>query len=607
MIIIKKHFIAGSILLSLIVLFTHIAFTVPEQTKAIAYYVDAIDGDDANPGTYDRTTRTIKAWKTLDRVFTYSSEQKFSAGDSILLRRGQEHYGGNAEGGTAARWLTNFESSGSDELPIVIDTYGDVVRDAEGKDINKPVVRLRVSKVQPGEWLPTTTPGVWMLARQTFNTNRLWEDDLPLRKCSDETCIDGNWYHYNESCSGCIHWNTLYYKPTSGQPDDHVTHFSRWGTATFHNQSHIIIRNLEFRTSDRPIRFRTDTAAVSDVTVEQCVFYASEFGPEVEVRNFPVQRIRILNNYFKYNVRAVSFVAMLNGIGIHDSEVAYNIADNCNCMGIWGGDQEQFYLQNVNNTHIHHNRINGGRTTGIAMWSGNGGTSQNNIVEYNYIQNLHGQDGFVARGWYLGSGATFDTCSGNIIRYNMVTNSDVGMVPINCWVSADSPNQIYNNTMVGNGTNFLYRVGARNWQVKNNINASPTATASVPVPVHVDHESTDNQFISDRNIYYPTQGQSFRYAGELYDYSGWLSISQQDVNSMTLDPQFVNAAAEDYCPVITSPLVDAAENLGQIQDIFDVKIFKQPDIGACEYHPGKSIRSPSLKGTQVNLNESSCI
>lgn len=587
MMTIKKHFIAVSVLVGFLVLFYNVAFTESEQTKVSVYYVDAIGGDDANPGTYDRRTKTIKAWRTLDRVFAYSSAQKFSAGDSILLRRGQEHYGGNAEGGTAARWLTNFESSGADKQPIVIDAYGDVVRDAQGNDINKPVVRLRVSRTQPGEWLPTATPGVWMLARQTFNTDRLWEDDLPLRKCSDETCIDGNWYHYNESCSGCIHWNTLYYKPTSGQPDDHVNHFSRWGNATFHNQSHITIRNLEFRTSNRPIRFRTDTAAVTDVTVEQCVFYASEFGPAMEVRNFPVQRIRILNNYFKYNVRAVSFAAQFNGIGIHDSEVAYNTAENCNSMDIWEGDQEQFYFQNVNNTHIHHNHIKGGRTTGIAMWSGNGGTSKNNIVEHNYVQNLHGKDGFAARGWYLGSGATLDTCSGNIIRYNVIINSDVGMVPTNCWVSADSPNQIYNNTMVGNGTNFLYRVGAKDWQVKNNINASPKATASVPVPVHVDHESTDNQFISDRNIYYPAKGKSFRYSGVLYDYSGWLSISQQDVNSTTLDPQFVNVAADDYRLLRFSPAVDAAENFGQTEDIDGVKIFKLPDIGACEYRPGK--------------------
>ena len=56
------------ILLGLLMLFSHIEIVQPEQTKVSVYYVDAVEGDDANPGTYDRTTKTIKAWKTLDRL-----------------------------------------------------------------------------------------------------------------------------------------------------------------------------------------------------------------------------------------------------------------------------------------------------------------------------------------------------------------------------------------------------------------------------------------------------------------------------------------------------------------------------------------------------------
>ncbi|MCO6413337.1 MAG: hypothetical protein J5I92_11370 [Thiogranum sp.] len=567
-------------------------FIVSFSAMAETYYVDADSGNDANSGIHDPQTDTLSPWKSLLKVFAYSNSPGFLPGDLILLQRGQEHYAGNAEGGSAATYLELFGSSGAPNQPIIIGAYGDIVYDDQGNETNRPIVRMRVSKAADDEWTESATPGVWMLSRQTFNTVGFFEDDIPLAKCADETCSDGgNWYHYNENCSGCIHWNTLYYKPTSGSPSDHVVHFSRWGTSASDDQSYITVRDLEFRSTHRPLRFRSKTAPVSDIAVENCVFYATEFGPEFEVTSSapaPIRRIKVLNNYSRYVQRSMSFISQASPHGFFDVEVAYNVSDDANAHQVWKGDPELFYFQRMNNTHIHHNRVNGGHNTGIAMWNGNDGTTSNNLIEYNVVQNVHGLDGFAARGWYVGSGAVLDTCFGNTIRYNLIVNSDIGMVPANCTVDTQTRNRLYNNTLVGNGTNLLYRWGTRRWDIKNNIFANPEPSASVPVAVQVDHEAPDNDFISQRNLYFPSQGPWFRYSGTLYNYNEWLALSQQDATSLAEDPLFLDAASGDYHLARTSPAVDAAEDLGQTVDLDGQKIFKTPDIGADEYRPGKN-------------------
>lgn len=76
----------------------------PSAGTSISYYVDAVSGSDANPGT------AAKPWKTLAKV---NSTNSFAPGDEILLKRGSV-------------WNDTLvmHSSGSITKPILITCYG---------------------------------------------------------------------------------------------------------------------------------------------------------------------------------------------------------------------------------------------------------------------------------------------------------------------------------------------------------------------------------------------------------------------------------------------------------------------------------------------------
>jgi hypothetical protein len=76
----------------------------PTTSPGPTYYVDGIDGDDANPGT-----SAAAAWRTLDKA----SQAPLAPGDRLLLKRG-----GNWTGSL------KLSRSGTSDLPIVIGAYG---------------------------------------------------------------------------------------------------------------------------------------------------------------------------------------------------------------------------------------------------------------------------------------------------------------------------------------------------------------------------------------------------------------------------------------------------------------------------------------------------
>lgn len=93
-----------SVLLCLLLIYGLCIPAFAFQTGA-AYYIDAVNGNDANDGT-----SPDRAWKSAERV----NEHIFSPGDSLLIKRGQTHNG-------------NFipKGSGSENSPVTVSAYGE--------------------------------------------------------------------------------------------------------------------------------------------------------------------------------------------------------------------------------------------------------------------------------------------------------------------------------------------------------------------------------------------------------------------------------------------------------------------------------------------------
>lgn len=86
------------------------------------YYVDGESGDDANDGKSPEN-----AWKSIDRAM----ERKFNPGDSLLFRRGLKYDG-----------RIVFHSSGTEDEPITISSYGEGGLPVLNTDDYLPVITL---------------------------------------------------------------------------------------------------------------------------------------------------------------------------------------------------------------------------------------------------------------------------------------------------------------------------------------------------------------------------------------------------------------------------------------------------------------------------------
>lgn len=83
---------------------------VPLSASATDYYVDDSSGNDSNDGLTEGT-----AWKKVSKVWGFSVSPGFAPGDHIKFKRGEVWSGSKLQ----------FESSGTDVSPIVLEAYGD--------------------------------------------------------------------------------------------------------------------------------------------------------------------------------------------------------------------------------------------------------------------------------------------------------------------------------------------------------------------------------------------------------------------------------------------------------------------------------------------------
>lgn len=148
-----------------------------------------------------------QAWRTLK----YAGEQA-EAGDEVVIRKSPKPYG-----------YLQIRNSGKPGKPITF----------RGENPADPPVisggRLITAWTGPDEY------GVWKAANQS-KTVRMMENDTPILPASSPQCRDGRW-HWSED-------RTLYYKPSSGTPDDYELWAAGGGGILIGNRSWIVIQNI---------------------------------------------------------------------------------------------------------------------------------------------------------------------------------------------------------------------------------------------------------------------------------------------------------------------------------------------------------------------------
>lgn len=143
----ESRCVGGNLLVTLVIVM------LPSVVKAATYYVDSAAGDNLQSGE-----SPVSAWRTIKKVFAYSSDPGFRPGDNILFKRGQEF----AAGGEAnVDYVGIFGSSGTAGAHIVFDAYGEAQRGPNGDILNNPLFRIRATVVPSDAWVPADVPGVW--------------------------------------------------------------------------------------------------------------------------------------------------------------------------------------------------------------------------------------------------------------------------------------------------------------------------------------------------------------------------------------------------------------------------------------------------------------
>lgn len=540
------------------------------------------------------------------------NEEKFLPGDVINL----------CDSGGVYKTSIVAPSSGSDGKPI---TY----KNADG---SKPTIDLSVN-VGSSAWEPV---GDGVYTKKGFG-RVLWEDSVPLKAASSESCSNGNWYYPIGS-------GKLYYKPTSGNPANHS------------------IRTMWFDVDWSP--YAIDLRNKSNITLYGVTINrvggGIGHGQKKTMPVYPIKNIIIHSNKITrcmWGIWSQVFSGVESDVQIHSNHI-----ENCNSgISSWTGsdttpghtqhhksysittnsilklnsisdnmmwsdallkshyytDHEGISFQDVQDSLIEDNTITTifkkdmtsdhywSRAIYLYLTNGDVPTSGNSILR-NYIS------GHFYPAIYISTAKEYEGFENNSIAYNVIYYGlgDKGQISFGVTAKSDNKltgnNYFVNNTVVNSSKGvgiYMPKGMTGNWIFRNNI-----VQAEKLIMVSGNNNIGNLKF--DHNMY---KGGTWGYQVGNYarTFSGWQSKSNYDtVGSSEADPLFVSKDDANFNLVSLSPAIDAGLDVGFVSDHEGNSVTGNPDIGAYEYITvvnSNSVSANTTSSTDINSGKSDTI
>ena len=545
-------------LLFLLMIFDHVS----AQTN---YYFSASRGDDSRTSTQAQYPGT--PWKTITRLNSYKG---FTGGDSILFKKNEVWSG-----------TIIVPASGSIDKPIIISSYGKGAM---------PVINC----------LPIATNwsspifGVYSKAQNINALSIVFEDGIPLLPmATSPACTDGFWYG-----NGI----TFYYRPKSGQPQNHVvTTIRRWSDFTagidVSNRSYITIDGLQFYACGAGIKSYETIQGNSGIAIRNCTFKYCHTGiflmPDIGNNT----NARVENCFFFRNQCAVRMYTTeaLGGkhsghshgknIGciIRNNEMSETGTVDGKLHWNYGSDNEGIGLQNFQDGIISDNYIHDGFQIGTTIFNLENAISSNNIITCNRVYN-NGKPALVLQG-RKGSGTYPYAFIRNIISNNIYANSGNSSSKCTLYLEqgkkANATNYIINNTIYGIYSKiFIANSNPAFFSIKNNIisgasNYRISIRGKMPTDLLIDYNQYYETTLNDK-FYMDGGSQSISHIRSKYGF---------EKHGRYGDPLFINAPKHDFHLKPGSPCINAGIHVGNTEDKDGVSIPQgtAPDIGAYEF------------------------
>lgn len=515
-----------------------ICFLLASTPAWSAQYYVATTGDNLNSGlSLSLPFKTIQ--KAMDTAI---------AGDTVFVRGGvyRETVTVAKGGGTAGNLVTVQGYNG--EVPVIKGSdvvtgwtqYNSTIWKKTGWAVNSQQVFVDFNDAQPSK--PLQQIGLPSTYYTTYEYPSAVGSGL-------STMVPGSFY-YDAAATTLYVW-----LPDGSDPNTHVMEASTRGRLFFMGMPYIYLKGFAFRHSNNSA-IKQQAAAVelsSNSVIDQCDIQQTDFAG-------------LQMGYMQSNTQAINCNISNNGDSGINAAATYN-----------------FRVANVTMNNNNYRNFN-------TLWHAGG---------FKAATKAYGTVEFSEASGNNGSGIWFDYCNGGsaiTVRNNYVHNN--GPKEAGIFFEVSKNGLIYNNVLANNTRRGIYISASDNTRVFNNTVFGTKVYSAIEVGgmprtgATLTYNSVTNNIISHNttnydlwitpdngttilgntsnynNFYRPTGSLVFFSSVINYGLSAWQTATKQDMNSLNVNPGFVNAvspaAATDLALQAISPIIDRATTLSAV-------------------------------------------